>query len=99
MNILKRLFWKGISQFASDGIIIKIDSVNTLEVICSSTVDLVLNGLSVFIFFGHGLSEGNLVPTINWDKPIEFKNLDFDKVDTFIDVHEVGLTIFSKNDK
>ena len=86
-------------KFASDGIIIKIDSVDILEVICSSTVDLVLNGLIVFIFFGQGLSEGNLVPTRNWDKPIEFQNLDFEKVDTFIDVHEVGLTMFSKNDK
>ncbi|KOO51546.1 hypothetical protein [Viridibacillus arvi] len=53
----------------------------------------------VYIFFGQGLSEGNLVPTSNWDKPIEFKTLDFEKVDTFIDVHEVGLTIFSDNDK
>ncbi|MEE3952788.1 hypothetical protein [Peribacillus frigoritolerans] len=86
-------------NLASEGIINKIDSVETLEVICESTVDLVLNGLSVFIFFGQGLSKGNLVPTRNWDKPIEFKNLDFEKVDTFIDVHEVGLTIFSKNDK
>jgi len=86
-------------KFASDGFITKIDSVNTLKVICDCTVDLVLNGLSVFIFFGQGLSEENLVPTRSWDKPIEFKNIDFEKVDTFIDVHEVGLTIFSKNDK
>ncbi|MEC0300498.1 hypothetical protein [Peribacillus frigoritolerans] len=86
-------------KFASDGFIIKVDSVDTLEVICDCTVDLVLNGLSVFIFSGQGLSEGNLVPTRSWDKPIEFKNLDFEKVDTFINVHEVGLAIFSKNDK
>ncbi|MGE7837339.1 hypothetical protein [Viridibacillus arvi] len=86
-------------KFASDGFIIKIDSVDTLEVICDCTVDLALNGFSVYIFFGQGLSEGNLVPTSNWDKPIEFKTLDFEKVDTFIDVHEVGLTIFSDNDK
>lgn len=86
-------------KFASDGIIIKIGSVDTLKVICDCTVDLVLNGLTVFIFFGQGLYEVNLVPTRTWDKPIEFKNLDFEKVDTFIYVYEVGLTIFSKNDK
>ncbi|MBY6035975.1 hypothetical protein KUV80_04905 [Fictibacillus nanhaiensis] len=86
-------------KFASEGMIINIDSVDTLEMICNITVDLVLNGLNVFIFFGQGLSEENLVPSRNWDKPIEFKHLDFEKVDTFIDVYEVGLTIFSKNDK
>lgn len=86
-------------KFSSEGFIIKIESVDTLRVICDCTVDLVLNGLTVFIFFGQGLSEVNLVPTRTWDKPIEFNNLDFEKVDTFIDVHEVGLTIFSKNDK
>ncbi|MGE7923891.1 hypothetical protein ACQKND_11935 [Viridibacillus arvi] len=86
-------------KFASNDFIIKIDSVDTLEVICDCTVDLALNGFSVYIFFGQGLSEGDLVPTSNWDKPLEFKTLDFEKVDTFIDVHEVGLTIFSDNDK
>lgn len=86
-------------KFDTDGFIIKIDSADTLEIICDSTVELVLNGMSVSIFFGQGISEENLVPTRNWDKPIEFKNLDFGKVETFIGVHEVGLSIFSKNDK
>ncbi|MGG0655288.1 hypothetical protein [Rummeliibacillus pycnus] len=86
-------------KFTSDSYIIKIDSADTLEVICDCTVDLVLNGLSVFIFLGQGISEVNLVPTRDWDKPIEFNNLDFEKVETFIAVEEVGLTIFSKNDK
>lgn len=86
-------------KFSSDGFIIKIESVETLEAICDISVDLALNGLSVFIFYGQGLYEEDLVPSRQWNKPIEFKNLDFQKVETFIDVSEVGLTLFSKNNK
>jgi len=86
-------------QFSSDGFIIKIDSIDLLEVLCECTVDLVLNGLSVYIFFGEGLSEEALVPTSNWNKPTEFQKLNFESVETFIDVQEVGLTIFTSNEK
>ncbi|MCJ1909004.1 hypothetical protein [Planococcus ruber] len=85
-------------KFSSDGYILEIDSADTLEWVCTSTVELVLNGLEVFIFFGEDISEVDLVPTRNWDRPTEFKNLDFDKVETFIDVSEVGLTLFTKNE-
>ncbi|MDN3451814.1 MAG: hypothetical protein WBF39_18045 [Planococcus donghaensis] len=86
-------------KFSTDGYIIKIDSIEILEWVCTSTVELVLNGLEVFIFFGEDISEGDLVPRRNWDSPTEYKNLDFDKVETFMDVYEVGLTIFTKNEK
>ncbi|MFD1030791.1 hypothetical protein [Metaplanococcus flavidus] len=86
-------------KFSSDGYIIKIDSADKLEWVCTNTVELVLNGVEVFIFFGEDISEEDIVPTRNWDSPTEFKNLDFDKVETFIDVYEVGLTIFTKNEK
>ncbi|MGE8077380.1 hypothetical protein [Peribacillus loiseleuriae] len=84
-------------KFSSDGFIIKIESVETLDAICDISVDLALNGISVFIFYGQGLYEEDLVPSRQWNKPIEFKNLDFQKVETFIDVSEVGFTLFSKN--
>jgi hypothetical protein len=86
-------------KFSSDGFIIKINSIDTLEAICDISVDLALNGISVFIFYGEGIDEEDLVPSRQWNKPIEFKNLDFQKVETFIDVSEVGLTLFSKNNK
>lgn len=86
-------------KFSSNGYIIKIHSADILEWVCTNTVELVLNGLEVFIFFGEDISEVDLVPTRNWDGPTEFKNLNFDKVETFIDVYEVGLTIFTKNEK
>ncbi|MEK4245335.1 hypothetical protein MKZ20_08325 [Psychrobacillus sp. FSL K6-2684] len=86
-------------KFSSNGFIIKIESVDTLEAFCDISVDLALNGISVFIFFGQGLYEEDLVPLTQWNKPIEFKNLDFQKVETFIDVSEVGTTIFSRNNK
>lgn len=86
-------------KFSSDGFIIKIESVDTLEAVCDISVDLALNGISVFIFYGQGLYEEDLVPSRQWNKPIEFKNLDFQKVETFIDISEVGTTIFSKNNK
>ena len=86
-------------KLTSDGFIIKINSVDTLEAICDISVDLALNGISVFIFYGEGICEEDLVPSRQWNKPIEFKNLDFQKVETFIDISEVGLTLFSKNNK
>ena len=70
-----------------------------MEAICDISVDLALNGISVFIFYGEGICEEDLVPSRQWNKPIEFKNLDFQKVETFIDIGEVGLTLFSKNNK
>lgn len=99
-HIEKSILEQNISpyKFSSDGFIIKIDSADTLELICISTVELVLNGLEVFIFFGENISETDLIPTRDCDKPTEFKKLDFDKVETFIDVYEVGLTIFTKNE-
>ena len=60
--------------------------------------ELVNNGLSIFIFYGEGIVEQDLIPLRQWNKPIEFKNVDIDKVDTFVDVEEVGFTIFSKSD-
>ncbi|WKA57072.1 hypothetical protein QWY16_11205 [Planococcus shenhongbingii] len=86
-------------RFDSDGFIVKIDSVDILAVICESTVELASNGMRIFIFFGEGLSEADLVPTKKWGGPTEFRNLDFGKVETFIDVQEVGLTVFTKNEK
>ena len=59
--------------------------------------ELVSNGLSVFIFHGNGIVEQDLIPSRQWNKPIVFKNVDINKVETFVDVEEVGFTIFSKN--
>ncbi|WP_322385575.1 hypothetical protein, partial [Clostridium perfringens] len=44
-----------------------------------------------------GIVEQNLIPSRQWNKPIEFNNVDIHKVDTFVDVYEVGFTILSKN--
>ncbi|MEK1832519.1 hypothetical protein AAAC51_37185 [Priestia megaterium] len=60
--------------------------------------ELVNNGLSVFIFHGEGNVEQDFIPSRQWNKPTEFKNVDINKVDTFMDVYEVGFTIFSKSD-
>ncbi|MCA4157878.1 hypothetical protein [Priestia megaterium] len=56
------------------------------------------NGLSVFIFHGEGIAEQDLIPSRQWNKPIGFNNVDINNVDTFVDVYEVGFTIFSKSD-
>jgi len=83
-------------EFSPDGAVIKVDSVEKLDLVSGLAEVLVNNGLSVFIFYGEG--EQNLIPSRQWNKPIEFKNVDIDKVDTFVDVEEVGFTIFSKSD-
>lgn len=85
-------------KFSSDGFIIKIDSADTLEWVCIHMVELISNGLEVFIFFGEDISEVDLIPTRNGDKPTEFKNLDFDKIETFMNIYEVGLMLFTKNE-
>lgn len=84
-------------EFSSDGAIIKVDSVEKLNLVSRLAEALVNNGLSIFIFYGEGIVEQDLIPLRQWNKPIEFKNVDIYKVDTFVDVEEVGFTIFSKN--
>ena len=85
-------------EHSSDGAIIKVDSVKKLDLVSGLAEVLVNNGLSVFIFHGEGIVEKDLIPSRQWNKPIEFKNVDIHKVDTFVDVYEVGFTIFSKSD-
>lgn len=84
-------------EFSSDGAIIKVDSAEKLGHVSGLAEVLVNNGLSIFIFYGEGIVEQDLIPSRQWNKPIEFKNVDIDKVDTFVDVEEVGFTIFSKS--
>ena len=84
-------------EFSSDGAIVKVDSVEKLDLVSRLAEVLVNNGLGVFVFYGEGLAEQDLIPSRQWNKPIEFKNVDIDKVDTFVDVEEVGFTIFSKS--
>jgi len=84
-------------EFSSDGTIIKVDSVEKLDIVGGLAEVLVNNGLSVFIFQGEGIVEQDLIPSRQWNKPIEFKNVDIHKVDTFVDMEEVGFTIFSKS--
>jgi len=81
-----------------DSAIVKVDSVEKLDLVSGLAEVLVNNGLSIFIFYGEGIVEQDLIPSRQWNKPIEFKNVDIDKVNTFIDVEEVGFTIFSKSD-
>ena len=84
-------------KFSSDGAIIKVDSVEKLDLVSELVEELVSNGLSVFIFHGKGIVEQDLIPSRQWNKPTVFKNVDINKVETFVDVEEVGFTIFSKN--
>ncbi|MDI3089690.1 hypothetical protein QJ133_00530 [Priestia megaterium] len=85
-------------EFSLDGAIIKVDSVEKLNLVSGLAEELVNNGLSVFIFHGEGLAEQDFIPSRQWNKPIEFNNVDINKVETFVDVYEVGFTIFSKSD-
>jgi len=84
-------------EHSRDGAIIKVDSAGKLGHISGLAEELVNNGLSVFIFHGEGLAEQDLIPSRQWNKPIEFKNVNINKVDTFVDLYEVGFTIFSKS--
>jgi len=85
-------------EHSPDGAIIKVDSAEKLGHVSGLAEELVNNGLSVFIFHGEGIAEQDLIPSRQCNKPIEFNNVDINKVDTFVDVYEVGFTIFSKSD-
>lgn len=85
-------------EFSSDGAVIKVDSTDKLHLISKLAKDLVCNGISVFIFHGKDLSEQDLIPPKHWtDKPLVFKNLDFNKLETFLDIEEVGFTIWTRS--
>lgn len=68
-----------------------------LKVVCDLSEEVASIRLSVYIFHGEGLSVTNLIPTKYWSKPTVFNDLDFQKVETFIKINEVGPTIYSKN--
>ncbi|WP_010198101.1 hypothetical protein [Bacillus sp. m3-13] len=85
-------------EFSSDGAVIKIDSIDKLHIISKLAEELVCNGLSVFIFHGKDLSEQDLIPPKHWvDEPLVFKNLDVNKLETFLDIEEMGFTIFTRS--
>ncbi|WP_257145922.1 hypothetical protein [Priestia megaterium] len=63
-------------EHSSDDAIIKVDSVEKLDLVSGLAEVLVNNGLSVFIFHGEGILEQDLIPSRQWNKPIEFKNVD-----------------------
>lgn len=85
----------------SDGAIIKVDSQVKLGIIGVLSSQLVSNGLSVFIFHGTGLVEQDLIPSRKWNKQPRFffSNVDINKVETFVDVEEVGITVFTKSNR
>ena len=85
-------------EHSPDGAIVKVDSAENLAHVSGLAEELVNNGLSVFIFYGEGIVEQDLIPSRQWNKPIEFNSVDINKVDTFVDVYEVGFTIFSKSE-
>ncbi|MGV3467272.1 MAG: hypothetical protein ACO1OT_18520 [Heyndrickxia sp.] len=64
---LNTLIHSGISsyKFSKEGYVTKISSKEQLELISVLSEELVVNGNSVHIFYGQGLSEENLIPTKN----------------------------------
>lgn len=86
-----------LHKFSKEGYIIKIDTMEQLKIVCDLSEEVASAGLSVYIFHGGGLSVTNLIPTTHWSKPTVFNDLDFQKVETFIEITEVGPTIYSKS--
>ncbi|MGM0921272.1 MAG: hypothetical protein ACQEWW_08600 [Bacillota bacterium] len=84
-------------EFSSDSAIIKVDSLEKLKLVSELAEVLVSNGLGIFIFHGRGIVDRDLIPSRQWNKPTVFKNLDVNKVETFVEVEEVGFTIFTKS--
>ncbi|MEH7444896.1 hypothetical protein V7201_21565 [Bacillus sp. JJ1122] len=80
-----------LHKFFKEGYIIKIETMEQLKVVCDLSEEVASAGFSVYIFHGEGLSVTNLIPTMHWSKPTVFNDLDFQKVETFIEINEVGL--------
>ena len=57
------------------------------------------NGVGSFMFQGSGIHYDDLYPNVNWSHPTELPNLDWYKVATFIDIHEVGYTVITNDNK
>ncbi|KAA0944016.1 hypothetical protein FQ087_17980 [Sporosarcina sp. ANT_H38] len=81
----------------SNWVICKIESRQQLNIVVDFIVNIVNLGLNAFVINGTNLSKSELLPLNKWNEPIDFVNVELKKIYSMIAVHEVGLTIFTKN--
>jgi hypothetical protein len=79
----------------NEWMILKVDSDAQLKLITEYCEWFACNGLGSFMFQGESILYDDLCPNVNWSHPTEFPNLDWDKVATLIDIHEVGYTVIT----
>jgi hypothetical protein len=83
----------------SEWMILKVESDAQLRLITEYCEWSACNGLGSFMFQGKGIHYDDLCPNVNWSHPTEFSNLDWDKVATLIDIHEVGFTVITNDNR
>ena len=87
------------AQYIDDTLIVKAEDFETLVALCQAATELTANGLSVFIFKGDGLTERDCLVSRTGNGLIEFPNLDLHLLESFMEINEVGLTLFTKSKK
>ncbi|MFD1738687.1 hypothetical protein ACFSCX_19390 [Bacillus salitolerans] len=83
----------------SEWMILKVETNAQLKLITDYCEWSACNGVGSFMFQGNGIHYDDLCPNVNWSLPTEFPNLDWGKVATFIDIHEVGYTVFTNDNR
>lgn len=81
----------------SKWVILKVDSNTQLKLITEYCEWFACNGFGSFMFQGENIPYIDLYPNVHWDHPTEFPNLNWDKVATLIDIHEVGYTVITND--
>lgn len=98
-NRIENNFIEKKIQHIDDTLIVKTEEFETLEALCQAATELTANGLSVFIFKGDGLTERDCLVSRTGNGLLEFPNLDLHLLESFMEINEVGLTLFTKNEK
>jgi hypothetical protein len=83
----------------SEWMTLKVETTAQLKLITGYCEWSACNGVGSFLFQGNGIHYDDLWPNVEWIHPTEFPNLDWKKVATFIDIHEVGFTVITNDNR
>ncbi|WP_273130167.1 hypothetical protein [Bacillus weihaiensis] len=96
---VKKLHIDYVCNKKNEWMILKVESVAQLKLTMRYCEGFASNGFRSFMIKGESLLLDELCPSVNWNHPIEFPDLNWDKVITLIDIDEVGLTVFTDDNR
>lgn len=99
VGMMKQLQVNYLTNNMNDWMILKVNTDDQLKLITKYCEWSACNGLGSFMFQGENILYDDLVPNVHWSHPTEFPNLDWGKVVTLIDIHEVGCTVITNDNR